>query len=645
MNTIKKQPQFIDWLYLIFWAIIPLIYVKSIIDYTLQPRQLFASVMILLVLFTAWKKLFGNNAFTLPVSAYAGMLVVTAIASGNAINPVESYATLSRYALVLVYLLVTTNLLRNGILQWQSLVKGIVLFAAITAIFTLVEIFQAVGSGEFLTNIYAVSATFSHKNLLSSVLLFSLPFVWIARAYLPGSWRRWSLLLLFLLIAEIFILRTRGAWLSFTLASLSVLAVYFSMGREVRDSLKFPGQKVALAGGIILVLLIGFFSASGIKTSLADTSNLDKRMVFWNHSIEMLKENPALGVGAGNWKIHFPKYGLQGTDMSVKQGITHIQRPHNDYLWVLSEGGPLSLIFYLLVFIVSLLRIRKNLKEALNPKERILELALVFGLVAFMAFSFTDFPMERVSHNLLLMSLVALVYRKMPHQDKGFVGIIPKVLVLALAAVSALVSVYRWQGEKNTVQVLNGNATRNARLMVNYTPEAINPFYNMDNFANPLRYYSSVGYLVTEQLNDSWLDIRDAYALHPNNIVVLNQMGNVLKQKKQLNEALEYYDRATEISSNFEIARLNKAEIYLNKQQFSDALAELIWMDIESQNPKFVQLMAVVLPKFLEESARTGKFLDIANGIRAQNPQTPPQYIEAYRITRRNLRRQRQVVQ
>ncbi len=638
---IKKQPaKSTDWLYLLFWAIIPLIYIRTIIDYSLTPRQLFTGLFVVLAVLFSWKTLFKNSSLGAPVLLYAGFIGVMLIASSGAVNPVESYAVLSRYGLMLAYLMLTISLLQNRMLSLQYLVKGVVIFAGLASVFTLVEVFKAIGSGDFLMNIYAVSATFSHKNLLSSVLLLSIPFAWMGSAILTQKWKGASLFLLFLLITEIFILRTRGVWISFFIASLVTGVVYFSLGKKFRNSLPLNRKRISLGAGIAVLLLVAFFSASGTKSSLSDSSNLSKRMVFWEHSLEMVKEHPLLGVGPGNWKIYFPKYGLLGTDISVKQGITHIQRPHNDYLWVLAEGGPLSLLFYLGVFAVAFIRLRKNLKqEGVTREDKVIDLALLFGLIAYMVFSLTDFPMERMSHNLLLFTLLALVYRN-PLSKRKLSGLaVAKAVVLVLALFSIVVSGYRWQGEKNALLVLQGNASRNAQVMINTVPKAINPFFNMDNFANPLRYYSSIGYLVTEDNDNSWLDAQVAYDLHPNNIIVLNQMGNVLKKRRELDMALKYYKRATDISPSFETARLNKAEILLNKRQYADAMAELIWINIESENRKFVQLLALVLPKFLEESQRNGRFTDIANGIRAQQPQTPPEYINAYRVTRRNLKR------
>ncbi|MGB0176798.1 MAG: hypothetical protein ACPF9D_06515, partial [Owenweeksia sp.] len=131
MDTKKQQVKSTDWLYLLFWAILPLIYIKTIIDYTLVPRQLFTAVFALIVLLFSWNKLFKNTSLTAPVLAYSGFLLIMTIASFGAINPIESYATLSRYGVILAYLFLTTNLLRNRSLQLTHLIKGVSIFGAL----------------------------------------------------------------------------------------------------------------------------------------------------------------------------------------------------------------------------------------------------------------------------------------------------------------------------------------------------------------------------------------------------------------------------------------------------------------------------------------------------------------------------------
>ena len=76
-----------------------------------------------------------------------------------------------------------------------------------------------------------------------------------------------------------------------------------------------------------------------VQKRLMDPANLQIRQIFWDHSFQMQAEYPLAGVGPGQWRIHFPKYGLEGMNPSVAEGVTSEVRPHNDFIWVLSELG------------------------------------------------------------------------------------------------------------------------------------------------------------------------------------------------------------------------------------------------------------------------------------------------------------------
>ena len=64
--------------------------------------------------------------------------------------------------------------------------------------------------------------------------------------------------------------------------------------------------------------------------------------------IKLIAENPLFGVGPGNWRIKIWEYDLyKGT-----LGKMFAQRPHNDFLWVFSEGGIVAGISYILLLLI-----------------------------------------------------------------------------------------------------------------------------------------------------------------------------------------------------------------------------------------------------------------------------------------------------
>ncbi len=632
MATTKSKQSIFSIIILALFILLPLVKVSTLVDHTLTSRQFLGSIAVGALLIAIILKGPKNP---LPLGllsiSFVGFLVLNFISVSNAINPVESWATITRYLLMFSFLTALLYLLHTKSITAIDLIRSIVLFGAAAGLITLFNLLQALGSGEFFTDIYTVKGNFAHKNLLSSALMLALPFVIMGAAVLDGAWKKSSLVLVFLLVIEIFVLRTRGVWLSVFIATFTSTVLFFILRKKAVANAKFPFKLVGLGAGIAVLLLVVLFSASGVQESVSDTTNLDKRIIFWENSVEMVKEHPLTGVGAGNWKINFPKYGLGGLDYNVVQGITHVQRPHNDYLWVMTESGILGFIFFIGIFVFAFWRLASNFKTITSKEDMAIDLALVFGLLSYLVFSITDFPLERTSHNFLLMALIALIFRKgLPASKINLAGKGWAIVLLGAVVFSLTVSYFRMEGEKHSVKVLEANAQRNAQGIIPEAEEAINPFYNMDNFANPLYYYSSLGKLVLQRPEDALQDGLMAYDVAPYNIITLTQMGNVYKTKKEFDEAIRYYNLATDISPNYEIGRFSKAELYLNESKYVEAMKELWVLNPKTADPRMKKQLPYTMQQLYATRAEHGQFKGLMGYMDGKNLKTPEDYIQLF---------------
>lgn len=629
----QKSNSSLGVIYILLWAIMPLVYISDIIvDNTLVPRQLFTGVGLLLIIGFSWKHFSANKEhLNKSVVSYLAFFIISILTSIGAVNTVESISVIAKYGIVLSFLVLTSSLLNQKKLDKETLVKGIVVFGLVSSLITLFQLFKAIGSGEFFQDIYIIKGSFSHKNLLSSALMLTIPFAMMGRVLFSGRWKQVSTLLIVLLIIEVFILRTRGVWLSVIASAVITMGVYFLSKSDKKKLLKLPLKMIGMLSVLAIVMISIAVLNKGKDNGVTDSTSFEHRLAFWSNSIEMIKENPITGVGSGNWRIQFPKHGLQDVDFSVMQGITQIQRPHNDYLWVFAEGGVGALLSYVGVFLFALIRLRKNLKESNSEQDLAINLSLLFGLVGYLSFSLTDFPMERVSHSILAMTLIALTYYK---GNESKIAVPKKILRLILVAIclfSLWIFQFRWQGEKGSVKILQSNAERNAPKIIKDVESTENRFYNMDNYSNPLRYYSSIGHLFLKKNKKAWSDLQIAKDQNPYNILILNQMGNVLKSENKIDEAIALYDQALAIAPRFEQALLNKAEISVQQKNALEAMSILLNIDIQSSSPKYLDLIKNTLPVFVAEAQKHQKFKSMVQYIKSQNPVNRDQYFEAYK--------------
>jgi O-antigen ligase len=70
------------------------------------------------------------------------------------------------------------------------------------------------------------------------------------------------------------------------------------------------------------------------------------RVYLWSSTFQMARDNPILGVGAGNFKVAYPLYRSSKESETIPKGVKYSQA-HNDFLEVWAETGTLGLICFL----------------------------------------------------------------------------------------------------------------------------------------------------------------------------------------------------------------------------------------------------------------------------------------------------------
>jgi len=198
----------------------------------------------------------------------------------------------------------------------------------------------------------------------------------------------------------------------------------------------------------------------------------------------MIQDKPIIGVGAGNWKVEAWDYGLYKDNI----GESFAQRPHNDFLWICSEGGIVAMISYLLLFLIILREsyLRYNNSEG---KERLLYSLLFSVTVGYAIISFFDFPMERVPHNILFMIIAAVVLSKGIRSTKKKIEI-PKYIIVASFLISTYTITFSYNRYEKEIHVRNAIQfwkEGSHDFLIKAITEAYDPEYcEMDNTGTPL---------------------------------------------------------------------------------------------------------------------------------------------------------------
>jgi O-antigen ligase len=131
-------------------------------------------------------------------------------------------------------------------------------------------------------------------------------------------------------------------------------------------------------------------------------------------TINMWRDNPIIGTGAGSFHVAYPKY--RGADVHDYQFTAH-----NDYLEIGSEYGLIG--FFLLGFTV-LYCLWQGIRAQIERSSRFLQgmgFASTMGIVAILIHSFTDFNLQIPANALSFMVILAFgcIARHLPRSRAG----------------------------------------------------------------------------------------------------------------------------------------------------------------------------------------------------------------------------------
>ena len=478
-----------------------------------------------------------NNRFILSPILIVWLLLVLWSFIGYFTAPITAFSEWKlssfRYLGYAGFLFIGINLRsKNGTIH-PLISNAIVGFGAIVSIYFLVEFLKTKNG---ILDPYLISGILGHKNFNASAIAISIPMN-ILLIY-QSSRNKWLLTaILILSLISIALTQTR----SIVLAGVLSLSIILLNGWK-------PNKKIWILITTALLGICSFLSHTEIRERLFDSTNMKIRGVFWSHSIEMAKSSPLSGVGSGQWRIQFPKYGLQGTNPSVAEGITAEVRPHNDFLWILSENGSIGFLIFIIFIIYLWITWLK--KSERNISHHCLGATLIIVTV----YSFFEFPLERIAvYAPFMLTMGSLVKREnklniILHQKWTILIVFGFLSLLAYSSLKAI------EGDKNNLAVLKNNANKASDKIQESVLRAQNSWNELDRFGNPLPYFSGMGSMFSEAQRSknkkfgpkNFVKAENlflqALEIHPNHVVTIFQLGNLYSYRGQLQEAQKTYE-------------------------------------------------------------------------------------------------------
>jgi len=87
--------------------------------------------------------------------------------------------------------------------------------------------------------------------------------------------------------------------------------------------------------------------------NISANNSLNTRVVMWESSLYMIKNNPILGVGVGNFKPNYLDYIENVSEEKLPNSSRQHDHPHNMFLFIAAEQGIPSLLLFLIMIFIS----------------------------------------------------------------------------------------------------------------------------------------------------------------------------------------------------------------------------------------------------------------------------------------------------
>jgi O-antigen ligase/tetratricopeptide (TPR) repeat protein len=261
-----------------------------------------------------------------------------------------------------------------------------------------------------VTSISEIKSVYANKNILAAALFVKVPFaLWLA-TFEKGWLRKLGYFALFFAELAILFMSTRAFYLGliFLVVAYSICMLFWA--KRNKDSFRIKTLVLFFA-----VLALAFLTYTLTQQYLFPKTSTDiynktyterlstisegedGRLESWKRSAILFKQDPLMGVGAGNWKIRVLKY-----ENPAKSDFTFMIKAHNDFIEITTETGILGGVIYISVFVFLIFNFLKAFFKPDTNENSFSNLFLpAFGILCYSFDAFFNYPADRPEIQLL----------------------------------------------------------------------------------------------------------------------------------------------------------------------------------------------------------------------------------------------------
>ena len=574
--------------------IVSFIYSTLAIDVAMAPRNIFLSGFILLFVlyFFAWRKRvvatpsFLINLIFLTGGAFA---VWNLLGLFGAINYHEGYYEISRHLLHLILFFIVLQAVIQEPGKLKSIFYVLTIVALLHGLVGILQFYELAFTQ--LPGNYKPYGFMTNRNLFGSAQALLLPF---AIYILYAASRTWKIIAAFS-ISSIFVSLilslTRASWLSGIAIILGAAILVLIFVPTMRKKWMLGTVTTAIVIALILAMLTLPGKESGLASSVKERAaslatntsttniagaNIAERLKIWKKTATMIGDHPLMGVGAGNWKVVMPSYGLDSTVFA--KGYYAPDRVHNVYLQIASESGIPGVIFYVGFWLIIVWTGFSFLRKTDNENKKIMVILMLAGLSAVAVDAMFSFANERVEHSIYMTLMAGIIVGLYAQETlgAGHKIVTPKriwvILLVVVAAFNLFLAKKRLDFENHLMNAVAYNDQKQFMKTLDEVKQGTNEFFTIDITGNPLEMYSGIAYKEQKNFDAAMKDFNKAVMYSPYNCRIYNNRAMLHWDLKQLQSSVNDYNAALLYAPEFETVMKNLAFTYYQAEEFKECI-------------------------------------------------------------------------
>ncbi len=437
----------------------------------------------------------------------------------------------------------------------------------------------------------------SNVNLFAAWLLLLIPWCVVAAVILRGRWRGAAMALAAAAAILVVLLQSRATWLGLLAAAVTWGGAILVFRQSLAASDRLRRAVVALfAVGIVMALGLVAIARTDSSAGEAIRSRVvtrphqaagpsdGGRMMVWGLTRRMIEDHFWTGVGAGNFPIRLHEYfGPDDAgnipDFQSLSSDNWIQ-PHNDFLWVFAEKGLWGFLAFVAIFGFAGRAAVSVLRRPGSTSDAWLALASLGALTAYATESCFDFPLDRVSHQVVLaVHLAVLVVlshkQREPAAPRALPGWLIAPPVMASLALGLCYAWAAWHQELHVMIARRAQHESNWLAMRDSARQATTPWKTLDPLAVPVALLEGIAKVHLDDLEGATSCFERAYAANPNRLAVLQNLGAAYAQTGRVDKAIAAFTIAAHRYPDRLDVRSNLASALIDAGRFDEAVAVL----------------------------------------------------------------------